>query len=206
MVRIPLAREGWPFIFAGVGLSLGGALLQGCIAAGLALALTLFVTWFFRDPERATPTAAPDIVSPADGRVILVSPQADGGTMVSIFLSIFNVHVNRVPVSGAVQEVNYRPGGFLPAWHDKASTANERAEVVLAHPRGLVRCTQIAGLIARRIVCRLAPGQQVRRGDRYGLIRFGSRVDIFFPPAVAVAVKVGDRVRGGSDTIAHWRD
>jgi phosphatidylserine decarboxylase len=211
-MRIPIASQGWPFIVAGCVLTVVLALLPwqatpaGRTATTLALILTLFVTWFFRDPEREIPASEQAIVSPADGKVIVVAAQPDGGTKVSIFLSIFNVHVNRSPAAGTVQDVVYHPGKYLAAWNDKASTDNERSEVVLVHPRGTLRFTQIAGLIARRIVCWIAPGDRVARGERYGLIRFGSRVDIFLPPTAAVAVKVGDRVRGGADLIALWRD
>ena len=168
--------------------------------------LALFVTWFFRDPARAIPADPETLVSPADGRVIEVVPEPDGGTQISIFLSIFNVHVNRSPVAGEVVEVTRRPGKFLAAWKHEASSDNVQASVTVRTPRGDVRFVQITGLIARRIVCHLTPGRRVARGERYGLIRFGSRVDIFLPPAAAPAVRVGDRVRGGADVIARWRD
>jgi phosphatidylserine decarboxylase len=204
-MRPPIAVEGWPFILPGFALAGLFALLHWRAAALAALALALFVTWFFRDPPRHVPADPSAIVSPADGRVIEIIPAPGGGAQVSIFLSIFNVHVNRSPVAGEVVEVVRRPGKFLAAWKHEASSDNAQASVTVRTPRGDVRFVQITGLIARRIVCRLAPGSRVARGERYGLIRFGSRVDLFLPPAAEPCVRVGDRVRGGSDVVARWR-
>jgi phosphatidylserine decarboxylase len=205
VTRFPIAIEGWPFILPAVALVVLCALLQWRTAAGVALVLALFVSWFFRDPARAIPSDPETLVSPADGRVTDVVPQADGGARISIFLSVFNVHVNRSPVAGEVIDVTRRPGTFLDARKPEASTSNVQASVTVRTPRGDVRFVQITGLIARRIVCNLKPGALVTRGERYGLIRFGSRMDIFLPPAAEPAVRVGDRVRGGSDVIARWR-
>jgi phosphatidylserine decarboxylase len=204
-MRFPIASEGWPFILPAFAVVLLCALLQWRAAAGVALVLALFVTWFFRDPTRTVPADPETLVSPADGRVIEIVAQPGGGTQISIFLSIFNVHVNRSPVAGEVVEVTRRPGKFLAAWKHEASSDNAQASVTVRTPRGDVRFVQITGLIARRIVCHLTPGSTVTRGERYGLIRFGSRVDIFLPPAAEPAVRVGDRVHGGSDVIARWR-
>jgi phosphatidylserine decarboxylase len=204
-MRFPIAVEGWPFILPGLALAGLFALCQWRAAAGGALGLALFVTWFFRDPARSIPPDPETLVSPADGRVIDILPGADGGTRISIFLSIFNVHVNRAPVAGEVIEVTRRPGRFLAAWKPEASSDNAQASVTVRTPRGDVRFVQITGLIARRIVCHLAPGAHVGRGDRYGLIRFGSRVDVYLPPAAEPSVRVGDRVRGGADALARWR-
>jgi phosphatidylserine decarboxylase len=205
VTRFPIAFEGWPFILPAVAAVLLCAVLQWRVAAAITLVLALFVTWFFRDPERTIPADPETLVSPADGKVIEVVPQADGGTQISIFLSIFNVHVNRSPVAGEVVEVSRRPGKFLAAWKHEASSDNVQASVTVRTPRGDVRFVQITGLIARRIVCRLSPGMAVARGERYGLIRFGSRMDIFLPPTAGPSVRVGDRVRGGADVIARWR-
>jgi phosphatidylserine decarboxylase len=194
-----------PFILAGAALALLAGLLRWPVAAGAALVLTLFVTWFFRDPERTVPADEDAIVSPADGTVIEVTPQDGGGTKVSIFLSIFNVHVNRTPVAGEVTEVRHQPGKFLAAWKSEASAENAMTSVTVRAPRGDVRFVQITGLVARRIVCRLAPGDRVGRGERYGLIRFGSRTDLFLPPAAEPLVRLRDRVRGASDVVARWR-
>ncbi len=205
MTRFPIAGEGWPFILPAFALVLLCAVLQWRAAAGVAFVLALFVTWFFRDPVRQIPADPATLVSPADGRVIEIVRQPDGGTQISIFLSIFNVHVNRSPVAGEVIDVTRRPGKFLAAWKHEASSDNVQASVTVRTPRGDVRFVQITGLIARRIVCHLAPGAVVARGERYGLIRFGSRVDLFLPPAAEPAVRIGDRLRGGSDVIARWR-
>ena len=205
-MRLPIAIEGWPFILPGFALAGFLALLHWRAAAAAALALALFVTWFFRDPVRPLPADPEALVSPADGRVIEIVPGTDGGARISIFLSIFNVHVNRTPVAGEVVEVARRPGKFLAAWRHEASSDNAQAAVTVRTPRGDVRFVQITGLIARRIVCHLAPGARVERGERYGLIRFGSRVDVYLPPAAEPAVRVGDRLRGGADVIARWRN
>jgi phosphatidylserine decarboxylase len=204
-MRPPIAVEGWPFILPGFALAALFTLLHWRAAAFVALALALFVTWFFRDPPREIPPDPAAIVSPADGRVIAIAPAPNGGTRISIFLSIFNVHVNRSPVDGEVVEVVRRPGKFLAAWKHEASTDNAQASVTVRTPGGDVRFVQITGLIARRIVCHLVPGAHVARGERYGLIRFGSRVDLFLPPAAEPGVRVGDRVRGGADVVARWR-
>ena len=205
MTRLPIASEGWPFILPAFALVLFCALLHWRAAAAVALVLALFVTWFFRDPARAIPADPETLVSPADGRVIEIVPGAGGVTQISIFLSIFNVHVNRSPVAGEVVDVTRRPGKFLAAWKHEASSDNAQASVTVRTPRGDVRFVQITGLIARRIVCHLAPGSIVARGERYGLIRFGSRMDIFLPPAAEPTVRVGDSVRGGTDVIARWK-
>jgi phosphatidylserine decarboxylase len=204
-MRLPIASEGWPLILPCFVVAAVLALLHWRAAAAVALALALFVTWFFRDPERTLPADPAAILSPADGRVVAVDP-GPAGTQVSIFLSVFNVHVNRAPVAGEVVEVVRFPGRFLAAWKHEASGENARAAVTVRTPRGDVRFVQVTGLIARRIVCSLRPGQRVARGERYGMIRFGSRVDLFLPPGAVPSVRVGDRVRGGSDTIARWRD
>jgi len=204
-MRFPIAGEGWPFILPAFALVLICAVLHWRAAGGVALVFALFVTWFFRDPARAIPADPETLVSPADGKVIEIVPRADGGTQISIFLSIFNVHVNRSPVAGEVVDVTRRPGKFLAAWKHEASSDNAQVSVTVRTPRGEVRFAQITGIIARRIVCHLAPGALVTRGERYGLIRFGSRVDLFLPPAAEPAVRIGDRVRGGADVIARWR-
>jgi phosphatidylserine decarboxylase len=205
VTRFPIAVEGWPFILPAFGLAALLALLGWRASAGVALALALFVTWFFRDPARAIPADPETLVSPADGKVIEILTGPDLGAQVSIFLSIFNVHVNRCVAAGEVVEVTRRPGKFLAAWKHEASSDNAQASVTVRTPRGDVRFVQITGLIARRIVCSLSPGDRVERGQRYGLIRFGSRMDVFLPPAAEPTVRVGDRVRGGADVIARWR-
>ncbi len=168
--------------------------------------LAVFCLWFFRDPERSVPTGAV-AVSPADGKVVLIKP-VDGGkqTRVSIFLNVFDVHVNRTPVEGVVKAVTYHEGKFGHAEHEEASDENERNEIIVETPDGsVVKFIQIAGLIARRIVCDKKPGDKLERGERIGLIKFGSRTDVFFGPEWEIAVRVGDRVSGASSVIARRR-
>jgi phosphatidylserine decarboxylase len=205
---IPVASEGWPFI---IPLTIVTALLFALgwkNTAVVSLALTLFVLFFFRDPERTVPQGAGVVVSPADGRVIVVKDIFEPTYLkqevkqISIFLSVFNVHVNRSPISGTVETVKYNPGKFHVASVDKASLDNEQTAMVISDGKHKVLVKQIAGLIARRIICYAVPGAAIRTGERYGLIRFGSRVDIFLPRDADLKVKVGDRVAGARDIIA----
>ncbi len=172
-------------------------------------ALFLFATNFFRDPERTTPNDPSAIVSPADGKVIIIREveQAEylGGkaTMVSVFMSPLNVHVNRNPVTGVVKHLRYVPGEYFAAFEDKASEKNEQMVIGMEYPKGKVLFKQIAGFVARRIVCELALDQQVRAGERFGMIKFGSRVDIYVPNDAAVQVAVGDITRAGETIIAR---
>jgi phosphatidylserine decarboxylase len=170
-----------------------------------ALLLSAFVAFFFRDPERDAPRLDGAILAPGDGRVIAIRSEGSR-QMVSIFLSLFDVHVNRAPISGVVQEVEHRPGRFFSAYKDQASRENERTRIVISGDRGAVTFMQIAGLVARRIVCRLRAGQTVSAGERVGLIRFGSRVDLLLPASVEAEVAVGDRVRGGLSVIGRFPD
>ena len=205
-----IAFEGLPMIFPLAGATLL-ALVAGFRGLGLVLLLlTLFVLWFFRNPQRETPEKETLVTSPADGRVIrieeAVSEEQPGKTFlkVSIFMNIFNVHVNRIPYSGRVRFIRYRPGKFLSANLDKASALNERNTVMVQTDDGREIITvQIAGLIARRIVCWLREGMQVRKGDRFGLIRFGSRLEVFLPLGSTILVEVGDRVRAGETPIGE---
>ncbi len=205
---IPVAAEGWPFILP---LAVMTALLfaLGWKQTGsVALVLTLFVLFFFRDPERTVPEGRGVVVSPADGRVIVIKdifePTYLGQDVkqISIFLSVFNVHVNRSPVEGTVELVQYNPGKFHVASVDKASLENEQTAMVIASGQNRILVKQIAGLIARRIVCYAKAGDTIKRGDRYGLIRFGSRVDIFVPKNADIKVRLGDRIKGARDVIA----
>jgi phosphatidylserine decarboxylase len=196
-----MARDGYYFL---IPLLAAAAALAwtGWRAPGLAVGLgALFVAFFFRDPERKVPTGAGVIVSPADGRVVRVDHDTEG-ILVSIFLSLFNVHVNRSPVGGQVRSVEYRKGAFHAAFKPVASVENERNTLVIECTDFEVSCSQIAGVLARRIVCWKAAGDRVARGERIGLIRFGSRVDVRVPSLARVTVRVGDRVRGGSSTLA----
>jgi len=205
---IPVASEGWPFI---IPLAIVTALLFAFgwkNTAYVSLVLTLFVLYFFRDPERTVPQGAGVVVSPADGRVIVVKDIFEPTYLkqdvkqISIFLSVFNVHVNRSPIGGTVEIVKYNPGKFHVASVDKASLDNEQTSMVISDGKHKVLVKQIAGLIARRIICYAKPGDAITTGERYGLIRFGSRVDIFLPRDADLKVKVGDRVTGARDIIA----
>jgi len=204
---IPVASEGWPFI---IPLAIVTALLFAFgwkNTAYVSLALTVFVLFFFRDPERLLPKGADLVVSPADGRVIVIKDVYEPDYLkqdvkqVSIFLSVFNVHVNRAPVGGTVERVKYNPGKFHVASVDKASLDNEQTSMVIVNGKRKILVKQIAGLIARRIVCYAKPGDVLTPGERYGLIRFGSRVDLFLPKDTELKVKVGDRIKGVRDII-----
>jgi phosphatidylserine decarboxylase len=200
-----IAREGIPLVLAGLVLTV---ILWLAGWGGLALAtlaLSAFVAFFFRDPERDAPRREGAILAPGDGKVVAVRDEGPE-RMVSIFLSLFDVHVNRAPISGVVQEVEHRPGRFLSAYKEAASRENERTRIVISGDRGTVTFMQVAGLVARRIVCRLRPGQTVSAGERVGLIRFGSRVDVLLPPTADPEVVLGDRVRGGLSVVARYRE
>jgi phosphatidylserine decarboxylase len=202
-VRIPLAREGYPFI----ALPLAGAaaaLWAGwTVPAGALAAVGLCCAGFFRDPERRIPDEPDAIVSPADGKIVLVE-RTSSAVRIAIFLSVFDVHVNRAPVAGEVGPVKYTRGRFLAAFDLRASEVNEQTEVPMRTEGGLVKVRQIAGLIARRIVCRVREGDRLRIGERFGLIRFGSRTELILPPEAEATVHVGDRVRGGASVVARW--
>lgn len=205
-----IVSEGFPFI-----ATLGGGTLIAVLAgfgliAFVLLALTLFVAWFFRNPERTPPGNPRQLASPADGKVIRIEEVSEEGgprpprVKVSIFMNVFNVHVNRVPCAGEVISIRYTAGRFLSANLDKASLLNERNTVVVRTDDGReVTIVQIAGLIARRIVCWVNEGMKVGRGDRFGLIRFGSRVELFLPAGSSLLVKKGDTVRAGETPIGE---
>jgi len=166
--------------------------------------LATLVSLFFRDPERKIPEEPDLILSPADGRIQDIRT-IDGQTVISIFLSVFNVHINRAPVAGIVKRVFYRKGKFLAAFREDASDVNERYELEIENPSGKIVVHQIAGVIARRVVCRVKEGQSLKAGDRFGLIRFGSRVDIFMPQNVSVIITKGKKVKGGLTVLGRWR-
>ena len=204
----PVARPGYPFIFASAFVTSILALLGLTLWALLGLVITVFIVYFFRDPDRVIPNSTGTVVSPADGKVISVesteeTPYYDGQcTKVSIFMSVFNVHVNRIPYEGTVRSINYFPGKFIAANRDKASSDNERNAVFIETEQGSkITAVQIAGLVARRIICRLQDGDDVRRGQRMGMICFGSRVDLYVPIETALAIKVGERVSAGTSVI-----
>ncbi|MCU0241576.1 MAG: phosphatidylserine decarboxylase family protein [Vicinamibacteria bacterium] len=206
-----IAREGWPIILS--SFALAGLVALRFPWPGLALALVaLFTVYFFRDPERAVPQNPRLILSPADGKVVRIldlpadHAELPGGRQISIFLSIFNVHINRAPIGGRIAKVEYHTGEFLPAFDDKASLRNEQNTVTIVDGETRIVFKQIAGLIARRIVFRKKVDDLVQAGERVGLIKFGSRTDIFLPARATVRVKVGDTVQGGLSTIGEFSE
>ncbi|MBT5570206.1 MAG: phosphatidylserine decarboxylase [Alphaproteobacteria bacterium] len=214
-MKIPIHREGWPAISIFAGLNALLFLFTGPFGV-LGLPLTIWCVWFFRDPERVTPDGEGLVISPADGRVlahVVAPPPAELGmgdtplTRISIFMNVFNVHVNRNPCEGTVMALAYRPGKFFNASFDKASEHNERmaAHIRTQVPNGAevdIAVVQIAGLVARRIKCDLVDGQQVTRGARYGIIRFGSRLDVYLPQGITPLVNEGQHVNGGETVLA----
>ncbi|MEX5213104.1 MAG: phosphatidylserine decarboxylase family protein [Nitrospiraceae bacterium] len=211
-VGIPIVREGMPFV-AGAAALTGGAWVAGwTIPTCLFGALTLFTGWFFRNPARRVPTQSGIVVAPGDGKVIAIDREfeprylKDSSTRVSIFLNVFDVHVNRIPCAGVVEDVVYQPGKFVAANKPEATIQNEQNALCLKTTEGVkVLCVQVAGLIARRIVCWLTSGAQVATGERYGLIRFGSRMDLYLPETSTIRVSVGDRVKGGETIVGELR-
>lgn len=207
MMRIDPA--GYPFIGLALGAAAAVGIFFGALLALPFLVLAGFFLFFFRDPERQVVRDQPDaVLSPADGRVMIAGPAVEAAApegrwlQISIFLSPMNVHVNRVPVSGRVTHVSYRPGKFLAAYREDAASVNERSEIWIDHAGQRVVARQIVGLLARRVVCRLQPGATVQAGDRYGVMKFGSRMDIYLPTNAELKVKPGDLVRGGETVIA----
>ncbi len=197
-------------IYYGIGCAAAGAVVAWFLtppAAAPFLVFGAFCLYFFRDPQRRIPAGAV-CVSPADGKVVQVRELADGRTRIGIFLNIFDVHVNRAPIDGCVKRVEYRRGRFLPAYKELASAGNEQNTLVVEEESAggsVVEVRQIAGLIARRIVCHKKVGDRVRKGERFGLIKFGSRVDILLGPEWKIDVAAGDRVAGGSSILAARR-
>lgn len=210
--HIPVAREGIPYILAVAFATLVTAILGIPVLAIPLLLVTLLVWHFFRDPERVFTASPEEVLSPADGKVILVE-KVEGTQFlqlpcvkISIFMSIFDVHVNRSPCSGVVQAIEYRKGGFLAAHLSKASAENERCWTWIRADSGHdVVMTQVAGLIARRILCWPREGDRLMRGERFGMIRFGSRMDVYVPVNSEIRVSVGDRACGGETVLCRLR-
>ena len=208
MGRVPFDPAGAPFV--GGALVLGMVLwwFSGWMVAVPLLILAAFFLFFFRDPDRAIDATVNAVLSPADGRVMVAGPAAAAGAppgewlQIAIFLSPMDVHVNRVPVSGTVTSVKYKPGRFLPAYRQEAGAVNEQSETWIDRGGRAIVVRQIVGVLARRVVNRLQVGAQVAAGDRYGVMKFGSRMDVFLPTDAQLRVRVGDAVRGGQTILA----
>ncbi|HTN65401.1 MAG TPA: phosphatidylserine decarboxylase [Burkholderiaceae bacterium] len=204
-----IAREGWPYLV----IAFAVAMLVLWLAPVWSIPfwiIALFVLQFFRDPARVIPQAAGVVLSPADGRIVVVEkahdPYANREALkISVFMNVFNVHSNRAPVDGKIDAITYFPGKFVNADLDKASIENERNALVITAPNGqIVTCVQVAGLIARRILCYVNPGENLSRGQRYGFIRFGSRVDVYLPLDAKPNVAVGDKVSATETVLATF--
>jgi phosphatidylserine decarboxylase len=203
-----MVKDGYRFALPPLVLGVLALAVNWRWAAGILILLGFFVVYFFRDPERAIPADADAVVSPADGKVVEIVDEAfdaKPGRRVSIFLSVFDVHVNRAPVAGEVRGLEYRPGKFYAAMRSRASTENEQNIIRIATPGREMAFKQIAGWIARRVLCWKAEGDRVARGERVGMIRFGSRVDVWLPAGAEVVVRVGQHVAGGSSLLARWK-
>lgn len=199
-----MIRDAYRFLIPVAVLGVLFAVFGEIFIAVLCLVLALFIAFFFRNPVREIPSGRKQIVSPADGKVVRIVQTEGGEQCISIFLSIFNVHVNRAPVSGTLKQLEYKRGRFKAAFDDEASRVNEQNILTVEGEDIRVVFKQIAGLIARRVVCWKKPGDTIERGELVGLIRFGSRVDVLLPGKVNIAVRVGDRVRGGSSILGDY--
>ncbi|GKS57382.1 phosphatidylserine decarboxylase proenzyme [Nitrospira sp.] len=209
-VGVPIVKEGVPFVGAAAAATLAmwavGWAFPTCVFGGV----TAFTAWFFRNPARRIPTQAQAVVAPGDGKVIAIEREfeprylKDQSIRISIFLNVFDVHVNRIPCAGTIQNVIYQPGKFVPANKPAATVQNEQNAICLQTQQGAkILCVQVAGLIARRIVSWVTPGDRVTTGERYGLIRFGSRMDLYVPIGSKIGVVAGQRVKGGETIVAE---
>ncbi|HEU4685848.1 MAG TPA: phosphatidylserine decarboxylase family protein [Nitrospira sp.] len=211
-IGIPFAKEGIPFIGAAAGATLLAGSVGWTAVATVTGLTTLFVSWFFRNPSRVIPPGPNLIVAPGDGKVIAIEEEfeprylKDRSIRLTIFLNVFDVHINRMPCDGIVEDVQYQPGLFMVASNPDATIKNEQNALMIRAAQGAkVLCVQVAGLIARRIVCWVAPKERAVRGERFGLIRFGSRMDTFVPIGSLIRVSVGDRVKGGETILGELR-
>lgn len=201
-------RAGVPYVVCGLVPGVILLALGHPLAAAPFAAAAIVFALFFRDPDRRVPDLPGAVLAPADGRVLVAGPAGPSTAppgvwqQVSIFLSPADVHVNRIPVSGRVVRVDYRPGAFLPAYRAEAAVRNERNELWIDRAGEMVICRQLAGALVRRVVCRVTPGTDVRAGDRFGIMKFGSRIDLFLPARASLSVRLGDRVRGGQSVLA----
>ncbi len=209
--RLPLAKEGFPFIFMGIGITVISMALGWTTLTVITVVITLFVIYFFRDPERHPSKKENAVLSPADGRILEFrnvagdeNPLGRPSIKVSIFMNVFNVHVNRIPFGGTIKEISYHPGKFLSADLDKASEQNENNRITLKMDDSReIMVIQIAGLVARRIACWVRKGDTVKTGQRFGLIRFGSRLEVFLPEGSNIAVGIGQKVKAGETVIGY---
>jgi phosphatidylserine decarboxylase len=203
-----MVRDGYKFAAPPLALGVAAAALGWRVTAATLLSASAFVAYFFRDPQRVPPGDPDVVVSPADGRVMeIVSEQLDGrpGQRISIFLAIWDVHVNRSPMAGRLQRLDYRPGRFYAAMRSRASSENEQNVIRLETDHGQIMFKQIAGWVARRVVCWKKTGDSLALGERIGLIRFGSRMDVWLPENAEIAAKVGEHVAGAVSVLARWR-
>lgn len=211
--KLPIAREGIPFILIGIGLTCVFLILDLLVLAIPFAVLTFFTIFFFRDPQRNLVNSEKAVFTPADGKIIAIEKLTSGdnrfnGTAIklSIFMSLFNAHINRIPVGGRISQLIYHPGKFFPANLDKASAYNENNMVLLeTDNREKIVLVQVAGLIARRIVCWVKAGDYVKTGQRFGLIRFGSRLEVYLPPDSTITVRKGEKVKAGQTIIGYLR-
>lgn len=206
-----IAREGYPLIFAAGALTAGALFIGWTLVGSLLLFATLAIAAFFRDPDRVVPGGRGLIVAPADGKVVSITPlehdvlMEDAGTRISIFLSPLDVHINRMPVTGTIEEIRYQRGKFMAAYRNEASAQNEQnALKIFAQEGQRLGIVQVAGVLARRIVCRAQPGDKLNRGDRFGMIMFGSRTDAYLPAGCSVEVVEGQKVRGGETILGRF--
>jgi phosphatidylserine decarboxylase len=209
-VGVPFAKEGIPFIAVPAGVTLLTGWLGWPVVACVGAIATLFCAWFFRNPARVVPQGPKLVVAPGDGKVIAIEEEfeprylKERSVRLTIFLNVFDVHINRVPCDGTVEDVQYQPGLFLVASKPEATLRNEQNAMMIKTHEGMkVLCVQVAGLIARRIVCWVSPRDRAIRGERYGLIRFGSRMDTFLPMDTKLRVAVGERVKGGETILGE---
>jgi len=201
-----MVKEGYYFGMPPLALGVAAFFLHWIVVAIILVFLASFIFYFFRDPERAIPSEPGALVSPADGRIVVVTEEDNAGRpgkRISVFLAIWNVHVNRSPEAGTITAMDYRPGKFLAAMRARASFENEQNVISLSTAAGEIVFKQIAGLIARRVVCWKKRGDIVQRGERIGSVRFGSRVDMWVPSGTEILVKAGDNVKGGSSVLAR---
>ena len=201
-----IVKESIPYILVPAVLGVAALVLGFWYVGGLLFVVALFMAFFFRDPKRVPPSDPDVVVSPADGRVTRIGPSAagtDSPTVISIFLSPFDVHINRSPIPGKIVDMIYSPGKFLMATNEKASLVNEQNALTIQGEKITVVCKQIAGILARRVVCWKGKGDNLGLGERFGMIKFSSRTDVLLPANVKVTVKEGERVRGGTTVIGR---